>query len=300
MKSTTAEIPFFSKIKLQSFTLQIFEPEQTLSFYINVLGFSLLNEFLEDNSTYYNLYLENEHFNIQLKYSPSLTKTLYQQTSTDNYWKYSLFVTDIQKIYTQLQNQNHKIGEPYQFGDIGYLSHTIDIENHHVEYIQKTFKQNKQAISKTDFLFKEDMALGLLTIRTKDPVKSIKFYEEILELKLLVRMYVDRSNGFTLYFLGDKTLRPPNPDIDAIENREWMYQQSHLFIEIQHYWGSEYDKDFSLNSTSINGLQTINFSGNIVALKEKLKAKSIMFNEEVDKVIFYTVDKHKIVVKKIK
>ena len=66
-----------------------------------------------------------------------------------------------------------------------------------------------------------------------------------MDLKLLVRMYVKRGAGFTLYFLGDKKLQPPNPDIDAIENREWMYQQSHLFIEIQHYWSSEFDDEFS-------------------------------------------------------
>ncbi|WP_290672028.1 hypothetical protein [Kordia sp.] len=62
----------------------------------------------------------------------------------------------------------------------------------------------------------------MFTIRTKDPLKIIAFYENILDLKLFVRMYVDRGIGFTLYFLGDKNLQAPNPDIDALENIEWM------------------------------------------------------------------------------
>jgi len=103
---------------------------------------------------------------------------------------------------------------------------------------------------------------------------------------------VTRGNGFTLYFLGDKSFDVPNQDIDAIENREWMYQQNHLFIEIQHYWNSEYDTNFSLKPTPNNGLKSINFSGNLDVLKERLIAKNISFRQENDKISFETIDKH--------
>lgn len=279
-------------MKLQSFTLQITAPEKTLSFYTNVLGFSLKNEFSIGDVTYYNLYLKDTLFYLQLKYTPSLKKLNYQQMPTDNYWKYSLFVDDIQKVYQELGQQNYIINEPYQFGDIGYLAHTTDVENHQIEFIQKTFKQNTPASILTNSFKEASTVLGLLTIRTKDPVKSIAFYEEILGMKLFVRMYVNRGKGFTLYFLGDKTLTPPNPDIDAIENREWMYQQRHLFIEIQYYWNSEYDEEFSLNSGTQNGLQSINFSGNKTLLKEKLIANIISFHDEENTIVFETPDKH--------
>ncbi|WP_350293721.1 VOC family protein [uncultured Croceitalea sp.] len=277
-------------MKLRSFTLQIFNPELTIPFYRDILGFKLKNEFSEDDATYYDLYLESVHFHIQLKYSPSLKKSPYQQESIDNYWKYSLFVEDIQKIYEGLQEQNHTIGEPYQFGDIGYLSHTTDSENHQIEFIQKTFKNNTLEV--TNSPEQKQTALGLLTIRTKDPLKSIKFYEDILGLKLLVRMYVTRTNGFTLYFLGDKSLQTPNPDIDALENREWMYQQSHLFIEIQHYWNSEYDAEFALKAKQNNGLQSINFLGDLPLLKKRLKTNNISFHQNNNKITFETIDKH--------
>lgn len=276
---------------LQSFTLQIFEPKQTISYYTNVLGFRLLNEFSENDTTYYNLCFENTNIHIQLKYTASLQKIDYQQVATDNYWKYSLFVDDIQKVYKELQNQNYVINEPYQFGDIGYLAHTTDPENHQLEFIQKTFKQN----TPTFFLEKENTALGLLTIRSKDPIKSITFYEDILDLKLFIRMYVDRKNGFTLYFLGNKDLKALHPDIDAIENREWMYQQEHLFIEIQHYWNSEYDNSFVLNTSKENGLQSINFKGDINLLKKRLITNNVSFNEKESAITFESIDGHTII-----
>ncbi len=281
-------------MKLHSFTLQIFEPKKTLSFYIQVLGFKLLNEYLENGSTYYELGFENTFFYLQLKYTPALNKIAYKERATDNYWKYSIFVNDIQRVYKKLKEQEVTIGKPFQFGEIGYLSHTVDFENHQIEFIQKTFKQNTPNSNKS---LLEKPELGLITIRTKDPIKSIKFFETILDLKLFVRMYVDRGEGFTLYFLGNKNLQAPNPDIDAIENREWMYQQNHLFIEIQHYWNSEYDIDFSLKPTECNGLKSINFSGNLNVIKERLMKNKISFHQEKDKIIFETIDKHQILLK---
>jgi catechol 2,3-dioxygenase-like lactoylglutathione lyase family enzyme len=278
-------------MNLQSFTLQIFDPKKTLIFYTQVLGFTLIHQYLENDVKYYELGLKNSNFYIRLKYDPTAKKTSYQEKPNHNYWKYSLFVADIQKIYHHLQAYKIKVGEPFQFGDIGYLSHTTDTENHKIEYIQKTFKQN--GIISTE----EETALGLLTIRTKDPVKIIKFYEEVLDLKLFVRMYVDRGKGFTLYFLGDKNLQVPNPDIDAIENREWMYQQSHLFIEIQYYWNSEQDADFQLVTTENNGLQSISFTGNLKRLKKRLKAHNIPFGEKHKTIYFRSLDGHFILVK---
>ena len=285
-------------MKLQSFTLQIFEPEKTVSFYIDVLGFKLLNELSENDSTYYNLCFESTRFYLQLKHTPSLKKTVYKQESVDNYWKYSIFVNDIQSVYKELQKQNIVISEPSQFDDIGYLAHITDPENHQIEFIQKTFKQNTvKTLPNSNYPLLENPELGLITIRTKDPIKSIKFFEDILDLKLFVRMYVTRGNGFTLYFLGDKNLNVPNLDIDAIENREWMYQQSHLFIEIQHYWNSEYDTNFSLKSTPDNGLKRINFSGDLKLLKEKLEINNIPFRQEGESITFETIDKHLISLK---
>ncbi|WP_299108664.1 VOC family protein [uncultured Tenacibaculum sp.] len=281
-------------MKLQSFTLQIFDPQKTIAFYTEVLGFSLIREVTVNGLIYYELGFQNPDFYLRLQYNPVADKALYQEKMTDNYWKYSLFVDDIQEAYQNVLAHNFSIGVPFQFGDIGYLAHTADTEQHKIEYIQKTFEQNGTLATK------EQTALGLITIRTKDPVKILKFYEEVLDMKLFVRMYVNRGNGFTLYFLGAKDLEAPNPNIDAIENREWMYQQRHLFIEIQHFWGSEQDDNFNLEATQETGLQSINFSGDLAMLKERLSSQNISYQEEKNGISFKTLDDHIILVTKEK
>lgn len=279
---------------LQSFTLQIFETERTLKFYTEVLGFRLLEKYRENKSTFFNLYLDGSKYFLQLKFTELLERKPYQEDATDNYWKYSLFVTDLEKNYSEIQQKKWSISTPFQFGKIGYLSHTQDSENHQIEFIQKSFKDN--SVLKTAL----GNVLGLITIRTKDPLKTIRFYETILDLKLFVRMYVNRNKGFTLYFLGNKELDVPNLDIDAIENREWMYQQDHLFIEIQHYWGSEFDDDFHLSANDNNGLQSINFTGDTSILENRLRLNNIAYKAGNNRIVFQTIDKHIISVNRLK
>lgn len=286
-------------MKFTGFTLQINDPKNTLPFYQDILGFELLRKDKKGNQTIFYLKNAAHQYLLELLHDSNSRITNYEQDAHDNYWKYSLFVDDIQRVFNQFNQIEHTTGEAYQFGDIGYLMHTVDKENHQIEFIQKTFKQNTKSVPDDhNYFLKEFPVLGLLTIRTKDPLKSIRFFESILDLKLQVRMYVSRGRGFTLYFLGNKNLQPPNPDIDAIENREWMYQQNHLFVEIQHYWATEYDDDFSLNTTSGCGLVSINFSGDCDALEKKLNDHNIDFEQKDESIIFKTIDHQKIIVHK--
>ena len=255
--------------------------------------------------TVFSLAFQNEQHRLELICPEKEIAEEYAHDAHDNYWKYSLFVNDIQRVYRSLLAHGHEIGTPFQFEKIGYLSHTKDVENYQIEFIQKHFAANtKETLPKKKYPLAECPVLGLLTIRTKDPIKIIRFYEDMFQLKLLVRMYVDRGNGFTLYFLGDQDLVPPRVDIDAIENREWMYQQDHLFIEIQHYWGSEYDSDFVLNIPKQNqmGLGAIKFRGGLAALKNRLERSGLQFGEVMNKetslneIHLQTIDHHQIVV----
>ncbi|WP_196888398.1 VOC family protein [Aureivirga sp. CE67] len=278
---------------LTGFTLQIKNPEKTIQFYTEILGMQLLKEEKKENIIFYDLSFPNNSFVIQLKFDEKNKDINYQQNSIDNYWKYSLFVKDIIRVYEQLQKMDYPIGEPFQFGKIGYLSHTQDIENHQIEFIQTSFKENtKPTEEDNQFFLKEPPILGLLTIRTKDPVKTIQLYENLFDMKLFVRMYVDRGNGFTLYFLGNKNLEAPSSDIDVIENREWMYQQNHLFVEIQYYWESELDSSFDLKHKEKEGLQTINFKGNTEQLLLKLEKLGISYEKNEDSISFKSYDDH--------
>lgn len=286
-------------MKLKSFRLRINNPK-TINFYTKILGMKLKNTFEHIKGTLSILNFENQDYCLELFHEKEDNSIKYSQKPDDNYWKHSLFIDNIQRVNSKIKEYNIPIGEPYQFGDIGYLSHTKDIEDHQIEFIQKTFKQNTvPSTPKENYPLLENPVLGLLTIRTKDPIKSIQFYEDICGMKLHARMYVKRSNGFTLYFLGSPELTPPSLDIDALENREWMYQQNHLFIEIQHYWGSEYDDNFILNHNH-QGCQLVKFEGDLLILKNKLLKRNIPFlekenqQESKNEIHFYSVDNLKI------
>ncbi|WP_440881614.1 hypothetical protein [Tenacibaculum sp. C7A-26P2] len=241
-------------MKLSRLLLGIKSPEKTLDYYIRQLGMRLLETKTFEGKSRYVLSFPDNVNTVSLELHHDILNNeedeVYEETGYDNYWKYSLFVDNIEEVYRSL-NPKFVKGVPFQFKDIGYLMHTRDTENYSIEYIQKFFKNNSTPTTTIESLpLKEIPVFGLITLRTKDPLKSIKFYEHLFELKLLVRMYVDHGNGrgFTLYFLGSKHLQPPNElDLDAIENREWMYQQKESFIELQYYWGSE--QDFNLEYT---------------------------------------------------
>lgn len=248
-------------MKLSSLLLSIKNEEETLAYYISHLGMKLENSIHTEHESRYILRFPNHKNPVSLelrKYKEKVNlDEVYEHSPEDNYWKYSLFVDDIQSVYTVIEDK-YLSGKPYQFGDIGYLLHTKDPNMYQIEYIQKHFKQNTVPTLKIDtFPLKEIPVFGLITLRTKDPIKSIKFYETFSDLKFKIRMYVDRGNGtgFTLYFLGSDHLDPPNiSDPDAIENREWMYQQKETFIELQYYWNTEYPSNFSFNDQTNNKL----------------------------------------------
>uniref|UniRef100_A0A1D1ZBK7 Lactoylglutathione lyase n=1 Tax=Anthurium amnicola TaxID=1678845 RepID=A0A1D1ZBK7_9ARAE len=77
-------------------------------------------------------------------------------------------------------------------------------------------------------------------IRVKDPQASLKFYEEILGMKLLNK--IDFPNGkFTLYFLGyvrdDVIPESDEEKINYVFSREAV-------LELTHNWGTESDSNF--------------------------------------------------------
>lgn len=285
------------------FQLHTHTPKQALAFYTHILGMQLRDTHSSPNHTIYTLGFGNSTRYIQLTHPLNTPPSTYQHHPQDNYWKFSLFVEDIQRSYQKIVAHQHPISEPFQLGDIGYLAHTADSEQHHIELIQKTFKNHPllQAAPETSDPLGELPVLGLLTIRTTDPIQAIRFYETVLDMQLLVRMQVNRGNGFSLYFLGSKQHTPPNPDIDAIENRHWLYQQNDLFIEIQHYWGNQGDANYQLNPSN-NGLAQTHFAGDLDALQTRLQALRIAYTTQThphnqqQTMCFHAPDGHVLVV----
>ncbi|MEM7129407.1 MAG: VOC family protein [Chloroflexota bacterium] len=258
-------------MKLTSLILGVKSLQESTDYYTHQLGMDVIDHIQVDNFATTAFRFPNSENTASLELSCAIengnSSESYEEAPTDNYWKYSLFVDDIERTYQAL-DPKYLAGKPYQFKDIGYLLHTSDPNNYNIEFIQKYFKENTQPTDSQDTLpLKESPVFGLITLRTKDPVQSIKFYENFFGLKFIERMNVAREDGtgFSLYFLGPEHLQPPNlADPDAIENREWLYHQEETFIELQYHWGTEHRTDFHYidKSDRVLGLKGVVFATN--------------------------------------
>ncbi|KAI9313344.1 lactoylglutathione lyase [Dichotomocladium elegans] len=107
-------------------------------------------------------------------------------------------------------------------------------------------------------------------IRVKDPIASIKFYTEVLGMKLITKS--DNPSGkFTLYFLAyvDKV-----PESDE-EKRKLAFSIPGV-LELTHNWGTENDADFSYangNKEPGRGF------GHIAVLVDDIQAACARFEE---------------------
>lgn len=82
-----------------------------------------------------------------------------------------------------------------------------------------------------DFIMQQTM------MRIKDPKRSLKFYTEVLGMRLLKRLDFP-SMKFTLYFMGyEKKEDIPS---DETERTRWMFTRK-ATIELTHNWGTEDD-----------------------------------------------------------
>ncbi|CAJ1350995.1 unnamed protein product, partial [Effrenium voratum] len=176
-----------------------------------------------------------------LRFLPD-AKVRYQSSRTDLYWKIGLAVHDVQEASRQLPGCQP--GE--QFLDIGFLTHYRDPAGFCFELLQTTFESSEaqrkelQSRPRTGAGPMGDFVMGQITTRITEPERSLRFYRE-LGMKLLSIQPVTKY-GFTLYFFAFTEENPPKEDLEAVENREWLYQRPYTTLELQHYHGSEGSK----------------------------------------------------------
>ena len=149
---------------------------------------------------------------------------------------------------------------PMQFFDIAYLTHGADPLGFSYELLQTTQEANEEERQRlwgneareqyakvvsglvssgdldsrvdTSLLATQQLVFGLITLRVPESEKTLKFYQEVMGMKLLSVMPIPQL-GFTLYFLGYSDEDPPNTnDLSAYENREWTWQRKITTLEL--------------------------------------------------------------------
>ncbi len=162
----------------------------------------------------------------------------YRHTRTDRYWKIGITLPNVDIAQAQLHKAGIAVSDPNQFGDIGYMCHLHDPEGFPIELLQHRFLGHRDAAAGDPNLpLGGGARIGQITLRTTDIEAALAFYRDRLGMQLMSIQPV-AAYGFTLYFLAFTDERPPNADLEAVGNREWLWMRPYTTLELQ-YLASE-------------------------------------------------------------
>ena len=150
------------------------------------------------------------------------------------YWKIGLAMPDVDLGRKRILTKNTNVTQPSQFLDIGYLCHLSDPDGFSIELLQHDFQKNfVQVITKENLVLGQDTLIGQITLRCSDIDESLRFYQDLLGMKLLSIQNVEQY-GFSLYFLAYTNENPPEKDLNSINIREWLWKRPYTTLELQH------------------------------------------------------------------
>lgn len=244
---------------LYKHSLYISNKKNSLDFYINKLGMKLINEFKKDEKEIYHLQF-NEDTNeviLELIYEENNIQTVYQNTKErlTGYWKFAISIKDVNIARKKLLEEGIDVTIAFQVPNVAYLCHFKDPDGYTIELIQHKFEQN-HTIEKEDKNYKlgNKAVLSLITYRVKDIKKSLDFYMNELGMKLLSKMDVSQR-GFNLYFLAFFKGETPNRNIEAIDNRQWLWQRDFTMIELQEVFNNSQEENFTYEVGKTSGFK---------------------------------------------
>ena len=238
--------------KLDTLVLRVTDPEAQRRFYRDVLGMS-------DRGDGRLGYAERE---AALRFVAA--EAPYAPRPSDLYWKIALSVPNIERACAQLRERGVLASEPRQFRDVGYLANVTDPEGFTIELIDHWFQGERpeeahdETHDKTHDETQDDTRLGggahlsLITLRTAD-IAAVE--PEILGWGMTpLSVQPVEPHGFTLYFYAFTEEVPPDPDLEAIGNRTWVYRRPYSVLEIQHLHALDAETSPSENAAGYVGI----------------------------------------------
>ena len=220
--------------KLLGVTFKSKKVQELADFYKNVLGMSIEQQ---SNGTLCHFPGKPESASLRLVQDELEIEEEEEDKSDDRknvYWKIGLSLADVDLARAKILEKGQEVSAPSQFLDIGYLCHTSDCEGRAIELLQHTFAANFiKPVEEPGKVLGQDALIGQITLRCSDISQSLKFYRDILGMKLLSIQEVKPYN-FTLYFLAFTDESPPSDDLHSLEIREWLWKRSYTTLEIQH------------------------------------------------------------------
>lgn len=197
---------------------------ETRRFYRDVLGFSV-TESAEA------LTCSLSHGG-QLKFQQA-DVTRHEAGKNSRYWKIGLTMPDLDRAVAHLDRLGWAVSRPRQFLDIGYLCHLTDPSGLAIELLQQGFEGRRTAGSPGHDIGAQ-ATLAHLTLRAETREAADQEWIEGAGMTLLSVQPVP-SHGFTLYFYAATDDMPPDLDLTAVANREWLWRRPYTLVEVQVY-----------------------------------------------------------------
>lgn len=258
--------------RISAHSLYISNPKRSLDFYVNKLGMKLFKSFIEDEIEFYQLKFneDTKEAVLELIYDKSNKETIFPKDSSklEGYWKMSISIKDVDIARNKLLEKDIEVSTAFQVPNVAYLCHFFDPDGYALELIQHEFEQNhiKEKENK-NYTLGNKAIFSLITYRVKDINKSLDFYKNTLDMELFSKMKV-HQRGFELYFLGYSQETLPNKDIEAIENRTWLWQRDFTMIELQYILDIKKDTDFTYDVSKSTGFKQIAISNSKLGLQK--------------------------------
>jgi len=216
-----------TKASISALSLNVNDPEGLAQFYCEFLGMRRLEA---DDAVAVGYGKEGAVLNLIQASAPGN----YHPGQQDRYWKIAITLPDLDFAHAQLCDRGISSTTPHQFRDIAYMSHLADPEGHVIELIQHSFEGNPRTRTGDNTApLGGGAEIGLITLRTDNIETDLTECREDLGMRYLSRQAVT-DRGFDLYFLGLCDETQPNSDVNAIENREWLWQRPYTVLEFQH------------------------------------------------------------------
>ncbi len=210
-------------MRLAALRLRVADPDALAAFYRDALGMSV----------------RVEGANRRLGYSGQDADLLlmpggggYRHDPGQRYWKIGITLPDVDLAAEHLRQKGIPVSAPRQFLDIGYMCHLNDPEGFAIELLQQVFEGNRPENAASANAPFAKACIGQITLRTGDIAAEDAFCRS-MGLSLLSLLDVE-PHGFDLHFYAFTAEEPPNPDLWAVENREWLWKRPYTTLEYQH------------------------------------------------------------------
>lgn len=225
------ELAHTLSMKLARVILRAQSPESLGRFYVELLGMKMHEERQA-------LVLGYDGGDAAIELRRASSDDGYAHRRDDRYWKIGITLPNVDIAHAQLSRAGVAVSQPRQFGDIGYMCHLEDLEGFSIELLQHRFGAcHAQGEGHPEKPLGGGARIGQITLRVSDLDPALGFYRDKLGMTLLSIQPVP-DYGFTLYFLAFTEERPANADLEAVDNREWLWQRPYTTLELQHFRGT--------------------------------------------------------------